>query len=164
MPAPSPELPVAYVSMARRLVFVDHEYRDRASWSLEAHISVSTAHWRIPLAGDPRGEPVVPGDSEREFEEVAIHELDPTMRPAEGDIRVLRGGRSSLLVDFGCMPIGGASGWCSAGPWAIERCDGGPDDVTREDFGVVGPGRRYHDRACAELVGDVQLLSWSVRS
>ena len=72
--APARELPVAYVSMAHRQVFVDPEFRDRASWLLRAHISVSTWHWRIPLPGDPDGVPIAPGDEEREFEELSIRE------------------------------------------------------------------------------------------
>ena len=51
---PLRELPVAYVSMAQRQVFVDPEFRDRASWLLRAHISVSTWHWRIHCPVTPR--------------------------------------------------------------------------------------------------------------
>ena len=58
---PLTELPVAYVSMAQRKVFVDPEFRDRASWLLRAHISVSTWHWRIPLPDDPEGVPIGAG-------------------------------------------------------------------------------------------------------
>ena len=92
--APVAELPVAYVSMASRHVFVDLEFRDRASWLLSAHISVSTALWRIPLPGDPPGQPITPGDDLREFEEVSIRDWDPAMPPAEGDIRIRRGRRT----------------------------------------------------------------------
>lgn len=163
MTAPASELPVAYVSMAQRRVFVDHAFRDRASWLLDAHISVSTAHWRIPLAGDVPGEPIMPGDALREFEELGIRDLDPSVRPAEGDIRIGRGGRVSSLVDFSCVPVAGTDQWCSAGPWTLVRCGDNLDEVRREDFGVVGPGQRYGDRACSEPAEAVVLFSWAVR-
>ena len=105
--APGDEFPVAYVSMARRRVYVDRAYRDRATWLLHAHISVSTALWRIPLPGDPPGEPIMPGDTEREFEEIPMRAWDPSLRPSMDDVRIVRGRPVRRLVDFRCVPLVG---------------------------------------------------------
>lgn len=164
--APSPELPVAYVSMTLRRVFVDHDFRDRASWLLDAHISVSTGHWRIRLPGDPPEKPIAPGDVLREFEEFAIHDWDASMPPAVDDIRIRRGRRVTRRVDFECVPLargGSPKRWYGAGPWDITVCDGMPGDTTREDFMVVGTGLRYLDRACARGGEAVQYVTWAVR-
>lgn len=178
---PSGELPAAYVSMARRHVYVDHDYRDRAAWLLNAHISVSTAHWRIPLPGDPEGQPITPGDERREFEEFGIHEWDPGQTPALDDIRIVRGRRTSRAVDFACVPMVG-NGWYAAGPWTVDVASastlgasrataddrGEPEstaaeDTTREDFRVAGSGMRFDERACATGGEAVQYVMWSCR-
>ena len=39
---PPPELPVTYVSMGRREVYIDFDFREQVYWELRAHISVST--------------------------------------------------------------------------------------------------------------------------
>ena len=167
--APVAELPVAYVSMASRRVFIDLEFRDRASWLLGAHISVSTALWRIPLPGDPPGQPITPGDELREFEEVSIREWDPAMPPAEDDVRIRRGRRATTSVHFVCVPGGGASGaiagteWFSAGPWPLDVCAGGSQETTREDFMRIGAGTRHATRSCEGPGEPIGFITWACR-
>jgi len=163
MLAPLRETPMAYVSMARREVFVDLAYRDLASLVLDAHISVSTGLWRIRLPGDPPGEPITPGDALREFEEIDIERWDPTMTPAEGDFRILPGRPAPVRVDFACAPVGVTDDWLSAGPWEILRCDGVGEEACREDFGDIGTAVRHPLRGCAEPGDEVRLLSWACR-
>lgn len=180
--APADELPVAYVSMALRQVFVDHDFRDRASWLLDAHISVSTAHWRIRLPGDPPGEPIAPGDSLREFEELSMRDWDPAMPPAMDDIRIRRGRALPRMVDFRCVPVIGmpngvgapnATGvadetWCSAGPWTFEaavRVGADGQTVTRPDGPSSGAGGMLVDDTVREDFGPVGVgLRYSERS
>ena len=165
MAAPSEELPVAYVSMELLRVFIDYDFRDRAAALLKAHISVSTAHWRIPLPGDPEGQPVTPGDERREFEELSIREWDPTRAPTIDDIRIVRGSRALRRVDFSCVPLVGSPEefWLAAGPWGIWVADPVDDATTREDFMVVGTGLRYDERSCATGGESVQFVSWASR-
>jgi hypothetical protein len=165
MSARSEELPVAYVSMELRSVFVDYDFRDRAASLLKAHISVSTAHWRIPLPGDPEGQPVMPGDERREFEELSMREWDPTRAPTIDDIRIVRGSRALRRVDFSCVPLAGSSEefWLAAGPWNVSVAEPGDDDTTREDFMVVGTGLRYDARSCSSDSEGVQFVSWASR-
>jgi hypothetical protein len=170
------ELPVAYVSMARRQVFVDSEYRDRASWLLDAHISVSTWHWRIPLPGDPAGQPITPGDAAREFEERGIREWDASTLPAMDDIRIVRGRPSLRRVEFSCVPLTGVrvvdapdsmapmESWYSAGPWSLQAAQADVAETLREDFSVVGMGQRFSDRACTGLGDAVQIVTWAHRA
>lgn len=164
--APSAELPVAYVSMALRQVFVDRDFRDRASFLLDAHISVSTWHWRIPLPGDSVGVPIPPGDAMREFEELDIGEWDPEMQPAMDDIRIRRGRSAVRSVDFSCIPLAGVEGpsevWYSGGPWDVEISDGGQEDTTREDFRIIGRGLRFATRDCGGVGDAAQFVSWAV--
>jgi hypothetical protein len=167
--APISELPVAYVAMAAHRVYIDREYRDRASWLLNAHISVSTALWRIPLPGDPAGLPVTPGDELREFEEVSIREWDPALPPAEDDVRIRRGRRATTTVHFSCVPGDGAGGategneWFSAGPWPIDVCVGGPEETTREDFMRAGSGFRHVSPGCEDQGQPVGFITWACR-
>jgi len=167
--ASSAELPVAYVSMARRQVFVDQAFRDRASWLLDAHISVSTGLWRIPLDGDPPGQPVTPGDELREFEELGIHAWDPSMTPARDDIRIRRGSRITRTVHFACVPMSGSRfesegpRWFSAGPWQADVCDGHAAGTTREDFVMVGTGSRHLERNCEGSGDPVRYIMWACR-
>lgn len=165
MAVPSEELPVAYVSMELLSVFIDYDFRDRAAALLKAHISVSTAHWRIPLPGDPEGQPVTPGDERREFEELSIREWDPTRAPTIDDIRIVRGSRALRRVDFSCVPLVGSPEefWLAAGPWGIWVADPVDDATTREDFMVVGTGLRYDERSCATGGESVQFVSWASR-
>lgn len=161
--SPTRELPVAYVSMATRRVFVDRDFRDRASWLLDAHISVSTWVWRIPLPGDSPLTPIPPGDEHREFEELPIGAWDPSVEPAEGDIRIVRGRRASVDIEIGCAPIQGTARWLSGPTVRLERSDRTGDDTVREDFGVVGSGRRTDDRECAGEGEEVRILAWAHR-
>ncbi len=162
--APMDEVPMAYVSMGLRQVFVDYAFRDRSNWVLDAHISVSTGVWRIPLPGDPVGQPIQPGDTPREFEELDIVEWDPEMEPAEGDFRVRRGRRENIHVDFDCVPMAGSEGRFSGGPWEITQCGGQGDELCREDFTHIGTGSRYRRRAlgtCTEPIGEVRYMTWA---
>lgn len=161
--APIDEIPMAYVSMGLRQVFVDHPFRDRSNWMLDAHISVSTGVWRIPLPGDPVGVPITPGDVLREFEELNILAWDPSMEPADGDFRILRGRPAEVRVDFTCVPMPSARAWFSAGPWSLRRCDGVGENACREDFFDVGAGIRYPRRGCAEAGEAVRLMTWACR-
>jgi len=188
---PAAELPVAYVSMALRQVFVDYDYRDRASWLLRAHISVSTALWRIPLPGDPPGQPITPGDEQREFEERSMRAWDPSMHPAMDDVRIVRGAPIQQRIEFRCIPLAGgvtaavraaetarsrgaysAAGareevsiesWLSGGPLGVVVSDGSAVDATREDFRIVGTGMRYAERTCATDGDAVQYAAWAAR-
>lgn len=162
--SPIDELPMAYVSMARREVFVDRASRGLSKWLLDAHISVSTGVWRIPLPGDPPSEPITPGDTVREFEELDIVAWDPAMEPAEGDFRIRRGRPSRVRFDFTCVPVGATGAWHSGGPWDVARCmSDAVEDACREDFVEVGTGTRHPLRGCAEEGQPVRFLTWMVR-
>jgi hypothetical protein len=158
--APPYELPAAYVSMERMQVYVDHDYRDRAYWDLRAHISVSTGVWRLPLRGDPPNMAVVPGDLEREFEELSEREWDPTLAPSPGDIRLLRGVALPRRIDVACVPYAGGGAWLRAGPWEVHQASGPTDQLVREDFLRVGTGTRYADRECTRPEGEVEVFTW----
>ena len=161
--APSAELPVAYVSMALRQVFVDYDFRDRATWLLRAHISVSTALWRIPLPGDPPREPIQPGDEAREFEELPIRAWDPSRTPAIDDVRIVRGTLVRRVVDFACVPLvdGAAGAWLAGGPFELAVSDGTANDSIREDFRIVGTGLSHSERTCSTSGEAVQYVSWA---
>ena len=129
---------------------------------LAAHISVSTALWRIPLPGDDLAIPIDVGDELREFEEIHISEWDPTMDPTEGDFRVRRGLRENVDVAFDCLPMAGREGWYSAGPWEIAQCTGRGPDLCREDFMDIGTGFHHDDRPlCTERVSAVRYVTWA---
>jgi hypothetical protein len=159
--APPREQPAAYVSMATRQLFVDFDYRDQVYWDLRAHISVSTGVWRIPLVEDPPRVPITPGDEVREFEELSMREWDPTAEPAEGDIRIMRGGVRPLRIDFSCAPLAGGGAWFRAGPWDLLHCGDASEALCREDFRSVGTGTRYADRECTQNVGTARMLTWT---
>lgn len=177
--APVRELPVAYVSMLHRQVFVDPEFRDRASWLLRAHISVSTWHWRIPLHGDPIGTPIAPGDKDREFEELSIREWDPSMSPHMDDIRIRRGRAVNRRIALDCSELSGvrtvapgaqgSSGsrpleaWLSGGPYTVLVSDDSGTDTVREDFQILGTALRFGRRSCTEGGEAVQVVGWAVR-
>lgn len=159
--APLAELPMAYVSMALRQVFVDHAFRDRSNWILDAHISVSTGLWRIPLPGDPVGMPIPPGDTLREFEELDIAEWDSAMAPAGGDFRIRRGSIASSTVDFDCVPVEQTGEWISAGPFDLRHCHPAGEDSCREDFVAIGEGLRRPLRGCADAGTPIRIFGWS---
>jgi hypothetical protein len=161
--APAPELPIAYVSMGARRIFVEYGSRIQVSVMLAAHISVSSGHWRIPLPGDDLGVPIPAGDVLREFEEVAIGEWDPTADPTEGDFRIRRGRRVRVRVEFQCASMSARAGWFSAGPWDIIQCAGPGDGACREDFSTIGTGTRHSRRTlgtCTEPEATVRYLTW----
>ena len=139
---------------------MDFAFRDRSNWILDAHISVSTGLWRIPLPGDPPRQPITPGDELREFEELDIADWDPTMEPAEGDFRILHGRPSPVRIDFACVPVQATGEWCSGGPWLVDRCDGLGDQACREDFVEVGVGTRRSVRGCEDAAQPVRFVSW----
>ena len=159
--APASLLPMAYVSVGLQRVFVDSAFRDRVIGLLNVHVSVSTGLWRIPLPGDGPEEPLVPGDTAREFEVAMAREWDPTRDPAEGDFRIMPGRCVNVRVDFSCAPISGLDEWFSAGPWDIGRCDPARDGMCREDFHDIGTGSRYEDRDCTRRTGAVRYLTWA---
>ncbi|MDH3271009.1 MAG: hypothetical protein OEN56_06730 [Gemmatimonadota bacterium] len=161
--APLAERPVAYVSMADRRVFVDAGYRDRASWLLDAHISVSTGLWRIPLPGDAPREPITPGDEEREFEELPIGAWDPSHRPSDGDIRIVRGVPVSLSLGLECIPVQGVDARAKGASLRFIRSDGSGDETTREDFQLLGLARRHTDPDCTDRGRATGIMGWAVR-
>ena len=162
--SPLDELPLAYVSTARREVFVDRESRGLSKWLLDAHISVSTGVWRIPLPGDPPSVPITPGDTIREFEELDIVAWDSAMEPAEGDFRIRRGAPRAVRYDFTCVPSSVDGAWHSGGPWDVARCArSAADETCREDFLELGTGLRHPLRGCAEEGQAVRFLAWSAR-
>jgi hypothetical protein len=160
MDAPPREMPVAYVSMGMRRLFVDRAFRDQVYWDLRAHISVSTGVWRIPLVGDPPQEAVVPGDALREFEELSEREWDPAAPPTLGDIRITRGSPTSRHVELVCAPLAGGGTWLRAGPWDVVQSAPPNSGLVREDFGSIGRAMRYADRDCTRPRGEVDVLTW----
>lgn len=155
--------PVAYVSMATRQVFVDRAYRDRASWLLDAHISVSTALWRIRLPGDSPLTPIPPGDEAREFEERPIGDWDPAVGPEEGDIRIVLGRQTDVVVTLACAPVQGTTDRLTAGELHFARSLGGGEEPVREDFLELGRGRRHRDRDCEDVAVEVPIVGWGCR-
>lgn len=162
---------VAYVSMASRKVYVDRAFRDRASWLLRAHISVSTWHWRIPLHGDDPTVPISPGDEVREFEELDI-ELWVPGEPAFDDIRIVRGSRSAYRLSAACEPVEGSDGVALTmrDPIEVDGARGGVDDTVREDFHLLGTGSVVSMPCSSGTSGGVagedtieQLVGWAVR-
>lgn len=172
---PQPTEVVAYVSMAARHVYVDRSVRDRASWLLRAHISVSTWHWRIPLAGDAPGVPISPGDELREFEELDISLWDPSLLPAMDDIRIVRGALTPHRIVAQCTPIEGAPSRAltvsseivlgrAAVPGGSAAQDVAASSTVREDFHPFGLAEARAE-GCREASGDVvQLVGWAARS
>jgi hypothetical protein len=158
---PPPELPVTYVSMGRREIYIDFDFREQVYWELRAHISVSTGVWRIPLPGDPENRPIQPGDELREFEELSIRHWDASREPTVGDIRILRGDLGNVTVAFDCAPISGGGAWFSAGPIDILQCPGAADGLCREDFMSIGTARRHPERECSGQGQPVELLTWA---
>ncbi len=156
--------PVAYVSMASREVFVDRDFRDRASWLLDAHISVSTWVWRIPLPGDSPRTPISPGDERREFEELPIGSWDPSRPPSDGDIRILVGQAASAAVHLDCVPIQATTARVSAEPFTVQMVVSGEGEPLREDFGRRGQGVRHTDPECAlpsDTADRVDIFGWA---
>ena len=162
--APLSEMPLAYVSRGLRRIYIGLDSRLQIEAMLAAHISVSTALWRIPLPGDDLRIPVDAGDELREFEETHIGEWDATLDPTDGDFRIRRGQPENVGVAFHCMPMASREGWYSAGPWEIEQCTTPGQDLCREEFMEVGTGSRYASRplgACSEPVGTVRFVTWA---
>ncbi len=159
--SPLSRRPVAYVSMATRQVFVDRTYRDRASWLLDAHISVSTWVWRIPLPGDSPLTPIPPGDESREFEELPIGAWDPSIEPTEGDVRIVLGRPAPTAMEIDCVPVQGSDRRLSAGRIELDRCVAGPGDAVREDFRRLASARRHRDPECTDVGVGVDVFGWA---
>lgn len=159
--SPPAELPMAYVSVGLRQVFVDYAFRDRASFLLRAHISVSTGLWRIPLPGDPPRQPITPGDTIREFEELDIAAWRPTLDPTEGDFRILAGRPHAVRIDLSCVPLAATEEWISGGPWSVRQCDGLGDEACREDLVEIGVGVRRRIRGCEDEGTRARILAWA---
>lgn len=161
---PPSERPAAYVSLATREVYVDRAFRDRASWLLDAHISVSTWVWRIPLPGDSPLTPISPGDERREFEELPIGSWDPARSPAEGDIRIVVGRPTSVTLEFDCVPVQTTSSRISADRLTVDTLVPGPGEALREDFGTLGFGTRHADPECSSPSSNpntVEIFGWA---
>lgn len=161
--APPRERPVAYMSRRYMSIWVDHEFRDRLSYALGAHISVSTGHWRIPLPGDPPSIPITPGDERREYEEFDVRFWDAEIEPAEGDVRVLRGAPVATEVRIECQPLSRGGTWLSAEPLSLLRCGPPGPGLCREDLMEVGAAASYADWDCTQPTGSVRLLTWACR-
>lgn len=157
------ERPVAYMSIGRKEIYIDRDFRDRLQYALSAHISVSTGHWRVPLPGDPTTIPIQPGDAEREFEEIDMRVWDATMQPTEGDVRVLRGSAGPVGVNVTCAPLSGGGAWLSGGPWQLLQCGPANEELCREDLMEVGAGTRFADRDCTRPLGPVRFVTWACR-
>ena len=153
-------LPLAYVSLGLRRVYVENMVRDQVIGLLNAHVSVSTGLWRIPLPGDRPEQPLIPGDTSREFEVAEIWDWDPKADPTEGDFRIMAGAGVRTNIHFSCQPISGKEEWYSAGPWSVDQCDPSLDGACREDFQQVGEGIRYTDRNCSRPGETVGFLTW----
>lgn len=155
---------VAYVSMDRREVYVDRDFRDRASWLLNAHISVSTWHWRIPLPGDDPGIPITPGDEVREFEELDISLWDRST-PAMDDIRIVLADTIPGGITVGCVPIesDGDAEWLSArltSPASVSSLT----ETIREDFHLLGSGELFTTSSCTgEGARSAPVVGWGQR-
>ena len=149
--------------MATRQAFIDRSHRDRASWLLDAHISVSTGLWRIPLPGDSRRIPISPGDERREFEEMDMGAWDPATVPEEGDIRIVLGKAGPAVVRPACLPVQGTEEWVATGTMSFSRCEPGPGQPVREDFRRVAPARRHVDRGCSDGGVPVSVYGWVCR-
>lgn len=161
--APPRERPVAYMSMRRMEIYIDREFRDRLHYALNAHISVSTGVWRVPLPGDPLTVPVTPGDAEREFEEIDMRYWNAELEPAEGDLRVMRGAPQGVTVGVPCVPLSGGGVWLTGGPWEVAQCGPPSDQLCREDLMEIGVGLRYADRDCTRPAGQVRFVTWACR-
>ncbi len=158
------EVPLAYVSMERREVYVDRAFRDRASWLLDAHISVSTGLWRIRLPGDPSREPITPGDEIREFEELDIGRWNPGAEPRVGDIRIVRGDHSLTRVSVACRPVSGVEAggerWWSATLFAVPVRAGAAGSSSRQDFARVGIVATHPTVGCGQNADSMAVYGW----
>ncbi|NIQ60104.1 MAG: hypothetical protein GWN85_43600, partial [Gemmatimonadetes bacterium] len=76
-------------------------------------------------------------------------------------VRIVLGRPASTVVEAGCVPIQGTSDRLAAGRLELERCSSGAREPVREDFGVVGYGRRHADRTCGDEGVEVSILAWS---
>lgn len=97
---------------------------------------------------------------------------DPSDPPAMDDIRIMRGSSTRRRVDFQCVPLAGAplsaanpstESWLAAGPFEVTVAGSDLADTVREDFMVVGVGRRFEERTCEGTGEAVQYVSWAIR-
>tara|TARA_B110001454_G_C12675415_1_gene415628 strand:- start:58 stop:744 length:687 start_codon:yes stop_codon:yes gene_type:complete len=162
--SPMLNLPVAYVSIAQKKIFVEYESRISVSVLLAAHISVSSGLWRIPLFGEDLEVPIDAGDPGREFAERDISEWSPGQLLQEGDYRVQRGSSVQREILLDCVPILPEKGWVSGGPWLTYQCSGIGEKLCREVFSPIGKGIRHDSksyRTCAESGIAAEFVSWA---
>ena len=151
---------VAYVSRAEQRIYVLRDFRDRAQNLLNAHISVSSGHWRIPLPGDSPSEPLIQGVPQREFEELAIDDLDVAMEPSVGDFRLTLGGYTTLSIDLACVRDEGGSVYVVADSMAAVVGQSGVIGIVREDFLDVGDIGLFEGPACVEKAATKHAVMW----
>jgi len=151
---------VAYVSRAEQRIYVSRDFRDRAQNLLNAHISVSTGHWRIPLPGDSPSEPLIQGVPQREFEEFAVDDLDADMEPSVGDFRVLVGGYVPLSIGLECVLDEDGSVYVVAGSMAAMVGARAAAGIVREDFLVVGEVGLFEGPSCLERTATKRAVMW----
>jgi hypothetical protein len=161
--SPLSERPVGYMSTDRMELYVDHDFRDRLRYVLDAHISVSTGHWRIRRPGDSPLYPVQPGDALREYEEIDLREWDAGMEPSEGDVRIRRGDATNVRIEVSCTPLSGGDAWLSGEPLEHLQCGPPSDELCREDLMEVGTGTRFADRDCTRPIGPARFVTWACR-
>lgn len=154
---------VAYVSRAEQRIYVSLEMRDRVQNLFNAHISVSTGHWRIPLPGDSPTEPLTPGAPEREFEERRIEEWDPEMQPSPGDFRIVRGSYVPVHLSVECGDVDGTGVRVAGGPWNLAVADGEVAGTVRENFEDMGGIQLFaaDDATCSTPIGTRRALMWA---
>jgi hypothetical protein len=152
---------VAYASWAEHRIYIDHEFRDRIQNILNAHISVSTGHWRIPLPGDSPKEPLTPGAPEREFEEFALANLVPPDEPTLGDFRIVRAGYVRAYIEMHCTRTEDKSQFFRGGPIDVLTGNGRLPGVIREDFRRVGSFDGFSDANCDGPARSVAALMWT---
>jgi hypothetical protein len=148
----------AYLSMGERRVHVTYEDRDPSAWMFDAHISVSTGLWRIPLPGDPPSRPIAPDDHEREFEEVRLRLDELPEEPSIGDVRLVRGGVVERRLRADCT---GDVGVFLEGEWSLARGEpGGEDSLVREEFRLVGEGTLHREPLCGRAGEATAVAAW----
>jgi hypothetical protein len=161
LPAVKAGAVVAYASWAEHRIYIDHEFRDRIQNILNAHISVSTGHWRIPLPGDSPTEPLTPGAPEREFEEFSLVGFAPPDEPTLGDFRIVRAGYVQVHIELQCLGAEDESQFYRGSPIDVLAGNGDLPAVVREDFQQVGSVDGFSDPTCAGPARSVAALMWT---
>ena len=150
---------VAYVSRPLQEIYIRPGFRDRVQNLLNAHISVSTGHWRIHLPGDSSSEPLTPGVPEREFEELDLAAWDSTLDPSAGDFRVLTGAETTETLFLTCEPIVGRSDRFRSRGNGLRTISARGESVGREDFVRLVDIARL-DPECVPLGDSLNFWGW----